>query len=100
MASRPTSPRVLEAARNIGEQLTTWRKLLGLKTTQVADRAGIARGTLTKLEKGEAGVSLSAFLSVALALGQLERVIDAVDPYETDLGRARADQVLPQRVRS
>jgi hypothetical protein len=25
--------------------------------------------------------------------------VDALDPYETDLGRARADQALPERVR-
>ena len=99
MSSRPTSRAVLDAAGSIAEQLTCWRKLLGLTAAQVADRAGIARGTLTKIEHGDIGVSLSAFLSVANALGQLERLVDATDPYETDLGRARADQTLPKRVR-
>jgi len=32
-------------------------------------------------------------------LGQLDRLVEALDPYGTDLGRARADQVLPTRVR-
>jgi hypothetical protein len=36
---------------------------------------------------------------VARALGVLDRVVGAFDPYETDLGRARADEVLPKRVR-
>jgi len=100
MVSRPTSRRVVDAARDIGEQLVVWRKILGLTASQVADRAGIARGTLARIEHGDPGVSLAGFLSVVQALGQLDRVIDAVDPYETDLGRARADQVLPKRVRS
>jgi transcriptional regulator with XRE-family HTH domain len=87
------------AAQDIGGQLATWRKLLNLTAAQVADRAGIARGTLSKIEHGDAGVSFAAVLSTCSALGVLDRVVDATDPYETDLGRARADQALPQRVR-
>jgi len=99
MVSRPTSRRVVETAETIGQQLTTWRKLLDLTAAQVAERAGIARGTLARVEHGDGGVSWAAVLSVAQALGQLDRLIDATDPYETDFGRARADRALPQRVR-
>ncbi len=99
MASRPTSRAAMEAAASIGDNLTIWRKLLNLTADQVADRAGIARGTLARIEHGDGGASLAAFLSVARALGQLDRIVDATDPYETDLGRARADQMLPKRVR-
>jgi transcriptional regulator with XRE-family HTH domain len=90
---------VREAAGDIGQQLATWRKLLGLTAEQVADRAGIARGTLGRLERGDLGVSLGAVLSVASGLGVLDGIVLATDPYETDLGRARADQSLPKRVR-
>lgn len=38
-------------------------------------------------------------LGVLRALGQLDALGKALDPYETDFGRARADQALPQRVR-
>jgi hypothetical protein len=30
----------------------------------------------------------------------LDNVLKALDPYETDIGRLRSDQELPQRVRS
>jgi len=99
MVSRPRSRGVLAAANSIGEQMATWRKLLGLTTTQVAERAGIALGTLARVEHGDPGVSLAGFLAVAQALGQLDRIVTATDPYETDLGRARADDTLPKRVR-
>ncbi|MDR1791503.1 MAG: helix-turn-helix domain-containing protein [Propionibacteriaceae bacterium] len=99
MGSRKPARPVVAAAGSIGEQLATWRKLLALTAAQVADRAGIARGTLAKIEHGDAGVSFAAVLSVSWALGVLDRVVAATDPYETDLGRARADQVLPKRVR-
>jgi hypothetical protein len=42
---------------------------------------------------------MESFLNVLRALGQLDRVVTVLDPYETELGRARADQALPQRVR-
>jgi transcriptional regulator with XRE-family HTH domain len=87
------------AAQRIGALLTAWRKLQSLTAEQVADRAGISRTTLRNLERGETTVGLEAFLNVARVLGTLDRLVEALDPYETDLGRARADQVLPKRVR-
>jgi transcriptional regulator with XRE-family HTH domain len=96
---RPTSVRVAAAAASIGAQLVAWRKLQGLTAAQVAERAGIARNTLRRVETGDPGVSLQAFLGVTRALGVLDAVVTATDPYETDLGRARADDILPKRVR-
>ncbi|HBT95962.1 MAG TPA: transcriptional regulator [Coriobacteriia bacterium] len=96
---RPISKKVLTANREIGEQLRTWRKLLNLTLAQVADRAGIARSTLQLIEKGDGGVSFQAVLSVARALGVLDDIVKATDPYETEFGRARADITLPKRVR-
>ena len=84
-------------AISIGAHLTTWRKLQSLTVEQVADRAGISRDTLRRLEKGETTVGIAVFLNVARVLGMLDHVVEAVDPHETDLGRA--DVSLPQRVR-
>jgi transcriptional regulator with XRE-family HTH domain len=98
-ARRPRSTRIRLAALRLGEHLVAWRKLQGLTAQQVADRAGISRPTLRRLEHGDPAVTMESFLNVARALGQLERVTDALDPYETDLGRARADMRLPERVR-
>jgi transcriptional regulator with XRE-family HTH domain len=97
---RPISNKVASSAKSIGVQLVTWRKLLGLTAEQVSERAGISRSTLRRLEQGDPGVSMQAFLGVARGLGVLDAIVLATDPYETDLGRARADQQLPQRVRS
>ncbi|HMR50681.1 MAG TPA: helix-turn-helix transcriptional regulator [Arachnia sp.] len=97
--ARPTSARTRIAADTIGQHLLAWRKLQGLTAAQVAERAGISRGTLRKVETGELGVGLEAFLNVTKVLGVLDLLVQALDPYETELGRARADQALPQRVR-
>lgn len=100
MATRPLPVRTRRAAAQIGEQLVAWRKLQHLTAQQVAERAGISRVTLRNLEHGEASVGLDTFLNVVRALGQLDRLVESLDPYETDLGRARADEALPLRVRS
>lgn len=99
MVKRSLPVAVNRSAVEIGDHLTTWRKLQSLTAEQVADRAGISRTTLRRLEHGDSGVGFDVFLKVVRALGQLDRVATALDPYETDLGRARADQALPQRVR-
>lgn len=97
---RPAPQAVQAANETIGEQLQSWRKLYSLTAAQVAERAGIGLTTLQKIEQGNGGVNFQAVLRVAHVLGVLDRIITATDPYETDLGRARADQVLPRRVRS
>jgi transcriptional regulator with XRE-family HTH domain len=89
---------VRRAQARIGADLATWRKLRRLTAAEVADRAGMSVSTLARLERGD-GASLENTLAVARALGVLDALAGAVDPYETDLGRARADEALPQRVR-
>lgn len=96
---RPIPFRTQQAANNIGENLSAWRKLRGLTAQQVAERAGTTRQSVARLERGDVSVGLDIFLSVSRALGILDEIVTATDPYETSFGRARADQALPRRVR-
>lgn len=98
MAGRTPIP-VSRALRGIGQDLATWRRLQRLTAAQVADRAGLSRDTVSRLERGE-GASLENVLRVARALGVLDQLAGALDPYATDVGRLRADETLPQRVRA
>lgn len=97
---RPTPARTVLAARALGESISTWRKMRNLTVQQLAVKANASRGTITRLEHGDPSVSLATFLNVCNILGVTEGVKDAVDPYESDFGRIRADQELPQRVRN
>ena len=99
MAVTRTPVAVASAQRRIGEYLATWRKLRQLTAAQVADRAGISRYTVMRLEGGE-GASTENLLRVARALGVLDRLTAALDPYTTDLGKLRAQESLPERVRT
>jgi transcriptional regulator with XRE-family HTH domain len=98
MAASRTPIAVANGQRRIGEDLATWRRLRRLTAAQVADRAGISRYTVMRLENGE-GATMENLLRVARALGVLDQLVEAVDPYKTDVGRLRSEEALPERVR-
>jgi transcriptional regulator with XRE-family HTH domain len=89
---------VSRGVRRMGSDLATWRRLRHLTAAQVADRAGVSRHTVMRIESG-AGASLESVLRVARALGVLDQVASALDPFATDVGRLRSEEALPRRVR-
>lgn len=89
---------VTRALARLGDDLRVWRLLQRLTIEQVADRAGVSRDTVMRLERGH-GASLENALRVARALGVLDQLAAAVDPHDSDVGRMRADEALPDRVR-
>lgn len=92
-------PAIVRSMRSLAHDLVTWRKLRGLTQAQLADRAGISRDTLTRLESGTGGVGLETLLRVLRALGLLDVLGEAFDPHNSDVGRMRSDEELPRRVR-
>jgi transcriptional regulator with XRE-family HTH domain len=98
MATSKTPIAVANGLRRIGEELATWRRLRRLTAAEVADRAGVSRHTVMRLENGE-GASMESMLRVARALGVLDSLVAAIDPYSTDVGRLRSEEALPERVR-
>jgi transcriptional regulator with XRE-family HTH domain len=98
MATSRTPGAVSRSLRALGQHLSTWRKLRDLTAAEVADRAGIGVNTVLRLERGE-GATLENVLRVARALGVLDVLTDALDPYASDVGRLRAEEALPERVR-
>jgi hypothetical protein len=65
----------------------------------LAERASVARSTLTRVEKGDPGVSLGIYARVMFALGLIERLRDLADPSSDALGLELEEQNLPQRIR-
>lgn len=96
---RRAPPAIRRATRGLAADVAAWRKLRGLTQAQLADRAGIGRATLARFEQGDGGIGLESLLRVLRALGILETLMRALDPYESDVGRLRSDEELPQRVR-
>jgi len=97
---RRLPPAVQRALRGTAEDIVVWRKLRGLTQAQLADRANIAVNTLRRLEAGDGGIAFENVLRILRGLGVLDNLTRALDPYESDVGRMRSDERLPQRVRS
>ena len=53
----------------IGQQVRNKRKALRISAVATAEAAGISRVTLHRIERGEPGVNIGAYVSVMLALG-------------------------------
>ena len=90
---------VSRGLRVLGTHVSNWRKLQRLTAAQVAERANISRDTLRAIEQGKGTVSTENLLRVLRILGILDAVVAAADPYQTDVGRLRMDEILPKRVR-
>lgn len=79
--------RIERELTEFGQHVRGWRMVLGLTAQQVAERAGITRDTLRKIEAGDPGVGFGNVAQVLRALGVLDQVVNAIDPLGSDIGR-------------
>ena len=93
-AIRPARPSAHSAA-DIGIA----RRKRCLPVADFAVRMGVSQGTLIRLEKGEAGVSIGAVAMALLALGELRRMEDILDVSRDDTGLMLDVDSLPKRIR-
>lgn len=98
MAHKPLPAPVARAMAELGDDLATWRRLRNLTIVEVAERADVSRGVVIKLEAG-GGSTTESLLRVTRALGIMDTLVSAVDPYNSDVGRLRAEETLPKRIR-
>lgn len=94
----PLLPATDELLRRFGERLRLARQRRRLTAKQVAERAGMSPMTLRGLERGGAGVTMGAYLSVMQVLG-IERDLDLLG-QEDPVGRQLQDARLPSRVKA
>jgi transcriptional regulator with XRE-family HTH domain len=91
-------PILIRTMATMGEQLRLARLRRQLGTVQVAQRAGISRQTLYRIERGDPAVGLGLYAQVLLVLG-LEK--DLLKVAEDDvLGRKLQDIGLVTRKRA
>ena len=58
-----------EQSREVGEKLKGLRKRMGIKSNELADRAGLAPQTITRIEKGHTDVSFATLGRLLAAMG-------------------------------
>lgn len=97
MATRTPIP-VSRSMRNIAGNLDLARRQQRITVELLAERAGISVPTTRTLLREGRG-SFENFLRIARILGLLDSVEKATDPLNTPVGRLRADEDTPLRVR-
>jgi transcriptional regulator with XRE-family HTH domain len=85
----PKSQRILS---ELGENIRLARLRRKLSSVQVAQRAGIGRSTLVKIEQGHAGVSIGNIVNVLRVLGLEQDLL--LLAKDDELGRKLQDANL------
>lgn len=90
---------VRRGLRALGESLKNARLTRNLKMVTVAERAGVSRETLSKIQAGDPGVSMGNYAAVIFALGLGTDWMKFADMANDPAGRALYEERLPKRVR-
>lgn len=89
---------VARALKKLGRDIADARRRRRIPTQLAAERAGISRATLNKIEKGDEGVSFGAYAKVLFILGMIQRLIELADPKFDELGFILEAEHLPKRI--
>jgi len=90
---------VRRALRKLGQDIKEARLRRRITAAVLAERASISRTTLTKLEKGEPGVSIGNVASVLFSLGLIDQLSALADLRFDEQGLALEAEQLPKRIR-
>ena len=94
------SPAIKSSVRKLGSDISRARRARGMPTADFANRMGVSRSTLSRIEQGDLGVSIGNIASALQILGELGRVRELMDPSTDGIGLTLARDKLPQRIRS
>lgn len=95
----PLPSPVGRALAKFGRDVGLARRRRRLTQASLAERAGIARKTLTRLESGDPRVSLENVARVLFVLGAIRPLEQLLDTGSDPIGLIMMDEELPQRVR-
>lgn len=86
--------------KKLGSDLKKARLRRGLKMSVVADRAGISRETLSKIQKGDSGAGIGNYASVIFAIGLGVDWMNLADIEKDTMGQLLDEERIPLRARN
>ena len=92
-------PATEEILKTMGEQIKLARLRRDLSADLVAERAGISRATLWKVESGSPAVAMGMYAAVLHALGNMDKDLMLV-AKDDEMGRQMQDLNLLTRKRA
>lgn len=93
-------PGLVHSIAQLGERIRIARKRRAITMQDMAARMFVSRKTLSRLEKGDAGVSMAVFVAALWVLGLDKDLLEVANPERDIAGIFRERQRLPQRVRT
>ncbi|MYD75198.1 MAG: helix-turn-helix transcriptional regulator [Gammaproteobacteria bacterium] len=99
MADKIKSKRAQRALDQMGDNLKTARLKRRMAVKDFAGRVGVSTRTITRLEKGDDGVSIGTLAMACLVLGEIDRISDLLDPASDGTGLLLERNRLPKRIR-
>ena len=87
------------ALQSLGEDLKVARLKRRISVKDFAERIGVSERTVTRLEKGDNGVSIGTLAMACLVLGELHRISDFLDAGSDNTGLMMERARLPKRIR-
>ena len=88
-----------KALKKVGKDIGDARKRRRITMQLMAERAGISRVTLGKIERGVPTVSMGAYSAVLFTLGMIGHLQNLADASTDIVGRELEEENLPKRVR-
>jgi len=85
--------------KKLGEDLKKARLRRRLKMSIIADRAGISKETLSKIQKGDSGVAIGSYATVIFAIGLGTDWLDLADIKHDKTGQILDEERIPMRAR-
>ncbi len=80
----------------LGERLKKQRLLINITQAQLADKAGVGKSTIARVETGQGG-TLENIIRIASALGLINELADLFEPKANNIDEIIKQQNLPQR---
>lgn len=91
-------PQVARSLVKLGRDISLARRRRRIAAEDFAQRIGVSRATLHRLEQGDPGISLNTLSMAMFVLGQLGAIADLADPTKDDVGVMLTRQEAPRRI--
>lgn len=89
---------VQRALKQCGENIRLARRRRSIPVSVMAERVGVSKPTLAKIERGDPTVQFGHVASAMFVLGMVENLRDMAAPEHDELGVTLEEDRLPQRI--
>ncbi len=92
-------PKLRRTLVKLGTDVAIARRKRGFTVQMMAERAGVAKTTYLKVEKGDPSVSMGVYAMVLFVLGRAQTLAEVIDVRHDDTGLVLDTARMPKRIR-